>query len=224
MVCFSDRSEAGKQLAAAIQTSLVQTPMLAETRSVVLALPRGGLPVAAPIAESLDAALGVLVAKKITLESNTELAIGAVAADGQVVWGIAPSSYISSDEINQQVYQAVLQQAHSHAKVQWQDFAPYCPLVNLQGATVFLIDDGIATGMTMAAAVKSVRSHQPQQVWICSPVAPLELMPFLQRLADRAIVLATPSPFYSVSRFYKEFPQVSTEAAIEVLQQVNSRW
>jgi predicted phosphoribosyltransferase len=223
MAFFSDRSEAGRQLAAVIYTTLTQNSTPVVPRCIVLALPRGGLPVAAPVAQILDVVMGVLVAKKITLETNTELAMGAVAADGQVVWGMVPSSQVNYGEVDQQLYSKALQQAHSHAQVQWQNFAPYCPPLELEGAIVLLVDDGVATGMTMAAAVKSARSQQPQQVWICSPVAPPDLIPFLQRLADRVIVLATPRPFYSVSRFYKEFPQVSTEEAIEILQQVNGR-
>jgi predicted phosphoribosyltransferase len=72
--------------------------------------------------------------------------------------------------------------------------------------------------MTIAAAVQSLRAQQAAQVWICAPVAPLELLPFLKSLGDRVILLATPSPFYSVSRFYERFPQVSMEEALESLQ------
>jgi predicted phosphoribosyltransferase len=82
-----------------------------------------------------------------------------------------------------------------------------------------LVDDGIATGMTMAVAAKALQSQQPAALWICAPVAPADLMGFLAGMGDKAIVLETPHPFYSVSRFYGQFPQVETAEALRCLQQ-----
>jgi len=223
MIYFHDRTEAGEKLAFAISDSINQQPEVANAPWCVLALPRGGLAVAAPIARQLHAPLGVLVAKKITLEKNPELAIGAVTADGQVIWSSNKGQSPGQAQPDWGTYDRALHQAQTQAQTQWQDFAPYCNEIQIAGANVLLVDDGIATGMTIAAAVKSVRSQRPNQVWICSPVAPPDLMPFLEKISDRLFILGTPSPFYSVSRFYVEFDQVSTEAAIEELQRTNGR-
>ncbi len=223
MECYCDRVDAGEQLAVSIAERLQQIPSVKGIPHLLLALPRGGVAVAVPIAKRLQAPLGVIVAKKITLEPNPELAVGAVTADGHVVWGGGRFQTVDK-AITWSRYSEALQQARSHAEIQWQAFAPYCPKLNLEGAIVLLVDDGIATGMTIAAAVKSVRSQHPAQVWICAPVAPLELIPFLERLCDQLVILKTPSPFHSVSRFYREFDQVATEVVIAQLQQVNGNF
>ena len=210
---FADRHAAGEKLAQAVLEAMREMPESVPCR--VYALPRGGLPIAAPIAQSLNCPLDIVVAKKITRLENSELAIGAVTADGHVVW--SPSA--ETDTTTQQ--DAALRAAQIQAQAQLNQLAPVSPRFSAQGAIALLVDDGIATGMTMAAAVQAVRSQAPLAVWICAPVAPLDLLPYLHELSDRVVLLATPSPFYSVSRFYKEFPQVSTETAATYLQQQN---
>ncbi|MBD2021049.1 phosphoribosyltransferase, partial [Leptolyngbya sp. FACHB-36] len=177
-----------------------------------------GLPIASSVARVLGCPLDVVVAKKITQPENRELAIGAVTADGHVVWS-TQRRRLPENPFNQ--YNAALQQAQEHAQAQLTRLAPpsrFSP----EGAIAILVDDGIATGMTMAAAVRALRAQQPAQVWICAPVAPLDLMPFLHEISERAIVLATPHRFLSVSRFYREFLQVGTEEAAIYLQQQNN--
>ena len=223
---FADRHEAGEKLAEAVLQTVKQQPELETARFVVYALPKGGLPIAAPIATRLDCPLDVMVAKKITRPDNVELAIGAVTADGHVVWdtyrretALLPFS-VSPEATTAAIspYETALQEALDQAQAQLAALTPDRPRFSPQGAIAILVDDGIATGMTMAAAVKAVRSQQPAQIWLCAPVAPLELMPLLQAHGDRVIVLATPHPFYSVSRFYKAFPQVTMAEAAAYLQ------
>ncbi|HEY9883329.1 MAG TPA: phosphoribosyltransferase family protein [Thermosynechococcaceae cyanobacterium] len=228
---FADRHEAGEQLAQAVLQEVTQLELTA--KFVVYALPKGGLPIAQPIAQSLNCPLDVIVAKKITRPDNPELAIGAVTADGYVVWDsqrhrISPVSPYSSPIKNQQETtgalppanqdDVALQEAHAHAHAQLEALSPNSPRFSAHGAIALLVDDGIATGMKMAAAIEAVRAQQPAQLWICAPVAPAELMPFLQTYGDRVIILATPHPFYSVSRFYKAFPQVTMAEAAAYLQ------
>lgn len=219
-VRFANRQEAGERLADAVLRSLQQDPISGTLQ--VYALPRGGLPIAAPVAKRLNCPLDVLIAKKITRPDNRELAIGAVTADGQVVWTLprrGPTVYSpQSPNPLSPAAAAALQHAQAHAQAQLQDFSPFGPRCNPTGAIALLVDDGIATGMTVAAAVASLRAQNAYQVWICAPVAPIELLPFLQEISDRAIVLATPQPFYSVSRFYQSFDQVSTNEARQYLQ------
>jgi len=218
-VCFANRLEAGERLAEAVWESLNEKPILGTPSLVVYALPRGGLAVAAPIAKTLNCPLDVIVAKKITRPDNRELAIGAVTADGYTLWLPRPRSPREPAYL----YEMALHEAREKAYSQWQQFAPSRPTVEPQGAISLIVDDGIATGMTMAVAVQALRARQPAQVWICVPVAPPEILPQLHAWADRVIVLATPSPFYSVSRFYRTFDQVETEEAIACLQTVNQK-
>lgn len=225
-VCFTDRHEAGAQLAEAVWAEMSRRSLIGVHPTLVYALPRGGIAVAAPVAQRLGCPLGVIVAKKITRPENVELAIGAVTAEGDVVW----SPYLEGRErwnagdgqSLPPLYATALQSAQQRAQVQQANFAAYCPLVQAEGAIALLIDDGIATGMTMAAAVQSLRVQHPAEIWICVPVAPPDVMPALYTWADHVIVLALPSLFGSVSRFYQQFPQVEMEAAIEQLQTVNS--
>ncbi len=213
LIRFRDRHDAGKQLAQAVLEETMTHPATGTVRYAIYALPRGGLPVAEPVAQGLNAPLDVIVAKKITRPDNSELAIGAVTADGHVVW--APQRRVTTGVFNQN--QTAMEEAMAHAQAQWHDLSPSGPRCHPGGAIALIVDDGIATGMTMAAAVKSLRAQQAAEIWICAPVAPLELMPFLSELGDRVVVLATPTPFHSVSRFYQEFPQVSTAEAVQYL-------
>lgn len=216
---FANRLEAGERLAQAIlavveaQTSTRDLETEVARRFVVYALPRGGIAVAAPISQALHCPLDVIVAKKITRPENPELAIGAATSDGHVLW-LTQGQSISSD-----LDKTMLQQARERAQSQWEQLAPFSPQVDPTGAIALIVDDGIATGMTMAVAAQSLRAKNPAEIWICVPVAPLEILPHLQTWSDRAIVLATPKPFQSVSRFYQEFPQVEMEEAINHLRE-----
>jgi putative phosphoribosyl transferase len=207
---FVDRHDAGEKLAQAVlaEVETLQSP----AKFVVYALPRGGLPVAEPIARALGCPLDVIVAKKITRPENPELAIGAVTADGQVLWS---RQRLAKDEA---IWEQALQQAQTKAQTQLARFADYRPNVDPEGAISLIVDDGIATGMTMAVAVQALRTRHPSEIWICAPVAPREMTHALQKGCDRLIVLATPEPFLSVSRFYRIFTQVETAEALACLQ------
>lgn len=218
-VCFTDRLEAGEKLARAVVDELKLRPVVTAESVIVYALPRGGLAIAEPIARYLHCPLDVIVAKKITRVENPELAIGAVTADGHVLWMSQPRSPNNLPE----AYELALQRAQNRAQAQWQQLAPYRPQISPQGSIALIVDDGIATGMTMAVAAQALRAQHPAAIWICVPVAPPDILRQLQSWCDRVVVLAMPSPFYSVSRFYQQFPQVEMEAAIECLQRANSR-
>jgi predicted phosphoribosyltransferase len=214
---FRDRQDAGEQLAQAVMQTFAANPGLQPLPVVVYALPRGGLAIAAPLAKRLHCPLDVMVAKKITRPDNPELAIGAVTADGHTLW----LSRSRPEREPAQMNEMALHQARERACLQYRQFVDSRPAVDPAGAIALVVDDGIATGMTMAVAVQSLRAKQPAQIWICVPVAPPEIVPHLRNWADRVIVLATPSPFLSVSRFYREFQQVEMEEAISALQSAN---
>jgi len=231
---FADRPDAGQQLAEAVAVQIAQLHQAAGAppSTIVYALPRGGLPVAVPIARTLGCPLDVVVAKKITKPFNRELAIGAVTACGQVIW----STQLVIDEPSLQ--EILRLQAQEKAISQLGQLAPNRPAVSLDtgefllnhsplpkqnlrstGAIALLVDDGIATGMTMAVAVEALRQQNPAQIWICAPVVPKNLLAELHGWGDRAIVLATPELFGSVSRFYGSFRQVQISEALACLEQ-----
>jgi predicted phosphoribosyltransferase len=214
-ILFRDRAHAGKKLSQDLLLAWQEVKIngsLAEP--IVYALPRGGIPVALPIARALGCPLEVLVSKKISLPSNRELALGAISSDGNYLW--SESRLLGKKSLF--VLQQALDEALIKAKAQEALFASYCWQTNPQNTIAIVVDDGIATGMTMGAAVLAIRDKQAAQVWICAPVAPLEAIPELETWGDRVIVTATPSPFYNVSRFYEHFPQVETEEALAMLE------
>lgn len=216
-VCFVDRWDAGERLAEAVAQELAENPDLQSLNVVVYGLPRGGVTVAAPIARRLKAPLDIIVAKKITRPENPELALGAVTADGEAIW--LPRSRFTSTPAY--LYEIALHEARERAYNQEQQLALSRPQISPKGAIALIVDDGIATGMTMAVAVQSLRKQQPTEIWLCVPVAPQEMLPMLASWADQVIVLATPTPFNSVSRFYQDFSQVEMETAIAWLQSIN---
>ncbi|HAJ59353.1 MAG TPA: phosphoribosyltransferase [Cyanobacteria bacterium UBA8543] len=215
---FSDRADAGEQLAQSLLTQVSQLEEAGITAlPIVYALPRGGIPIAAPVAQKLGCPLDIVVAKKIATPQNPELAIGAVTSEGQVLW--ARQKLFSKK--NSTLLETAQRQAQEKAQAQLEQLSSGRPNVNPEGALALLVDDGIATGMTMAAATQALKAHNPAQIWICAPVAPAGLIKWLSRWCDRLVILETPEPFWSVSRFYADFPQVETKEALVYLQQHN---
>ena len=214
---FSDRADAGEQLAQSLFTQVSQLKEAGmNALPIVYALPRGGIPVAAPVARQLGCPLDIVVAKKISTPQNPELAIGAITSEGHVLW--ARSRLFNKKHAH---LETALSQAQEKAQAQLAQLSVGRPTVNPQGALAILVDDGIATGMTIAAATQAVKAHNPAQIWICAPVAPAGLATWLSQWCDRQVMLETPEPFMSVSRFYANFPQVDTEEALAYLQQHN---
>lgn len=212
---YEDRINAGEALAQAVETSLEGNDLPVR----VYALPRGGVPVAIPIAQRLNCPLEVLAAKKISLPPNSELALGAVTPDGTTVWAKFP-------QVRQQRKRKLDQgreKAISSAIAQQEQFQPYCPSASVAGSIVMIVDDGIATGMTMMSAIAALRNQNPAQIWVVAPVAPPETEVQFQKLSDHTIILHTPDPFLNVGRFYKNFPQVSTEEAVSLLLEHQNR-
>ena len=239
---FRDRQEAGEMLAqslmAEVQAFIGQTGSSSVDSTeltcgsmadwaIVYALPRGGLPVAEPIARQLGCPLDILVAKKITYPESPEFAVGAVTASGQILWlsrdRLKAVSYLNDRDLESQ--HVALNQAQDKALAQFSEIHQACPWITnyataplfLRGKIAILVDDGIATGMTMAVAAQALKQQQPIQVWCCAPVGPVGLEDSLQDCCDRLIVLEKPDPFMSVSRFYRKFPQVSMEEVIACL-------
>ncbi|HEY9811502.1 MAG TPA: phosphoribosyltransferase family protein [Halomicronema sp.] len=214
---FFDRTDAGNQLADLVFDAFNKLDKTSIVQPIVYALPRGGLPVAVPVARRLRCPLNVILAKKISRPENPELAIGACTAAGDVVW----SSNRVFTKLNSKIRDTALQQAQKKAETQLMQFVPVLPSVNPEGALVILVDDGIATGMTVAVAAKALKAQKPALLWIAAPVAPAEINDNLCEWADGILLLAKPDPFFSVSRFYREFPQVQMNQALACLEDHN---
>ena len=214
---FQNREAAGEELAQAIRSQLnkQQVESGLKPNKIVYALPRGGLPVALPVARLLDCPLKIEVAKKISHPQNEELAIGAVTASGSVIW--ADNRMFRFKFYSREKRQASLNAAIECAKSLETQLNPACSQVTVEGATIILVDDGIATGMTIAAAATALRKLNPAQIWLCTPVAPQSLIPWLHKWGEQVIALAAPESFLSVSNFYVEFPQIETQEALKYL-------
>lgn len=204
---FADREEAGNALAALLRAD--------ERESlVVLGIPRGGVPVAAAIADDLGAELDVVVARKLGAPESAELAIGAVTANG--------GQYLNSEIIRELgVPDAYLRAeiAHQMEEAQRREelFRGSGQHIPLEGRTAIVVDDGLATGATMRAAARSVRRRGPKRVIIAVPVGSVEACAAMQEEADEVICPHRPDPFWAVGFYYRRFDPVPDEDVARVL-------
>ncbi len=208
---FRDRVDAGKKLA----------DKLSQYRSkdvVVLAIPRGGVVVGFEVAGDLGAPLSLIIPRKIGAPGNPELAIGAVTEEGDAY---LDSTIVSALSVDQAYIDAVKQREVEEIKRRMSSYLGDRQRPELQGKTIILVDDGIATGSTMKAAIRSVRLHDPAEVVVAVPVAPPDTVESLKKLADSVICLKTPSFFYAIGQFYQEFDQVGDTEVIRLLRLAN---
>lgn len=206
---FADRDEAGRELAHHLTSLRDQAP-------VVLALPRGGVPVAVRIAEALNAPLDLMLVRKIGVPGHRELAVGAIAGpDGQTMVtnpDVAAMARLDAREIERLVD---IERAELRRR-QALYLKGRSPL-DLVGKTVILVDDGIATGATAKAALLAIRRAAPKRIVLAVPVASTEAVAALQPLADDIICLAIPPMFRAVGAHYRNFPQVEDAEVIDIL-------
>jgi len=205
---YADRQEAGRELAALLSEFSGRNDV------IVLALPRGGLPVAKEIAKALTAPLDVLVVRKLGVPWQPELAAGAIAPGGVVVLNRELQAEIAG--LNTMLEPVV---ARERAELQRREalYRTNRPPLEVRGRTAIVVDDGIATGATMEAAVLALRALHASSVVIAVPVAPPHTIQRLTRLADRVVCLQQPFSFFAVSQWYAEFPQVSDAQVIAML-------
>jgi putative phosphoribosyl transferase len=206
---FHDRREAGRKLAVALTHLKSEHPL-------VLALPRGGAPVAFEVAEFLDAEMDVVLVRKLGAPGHPELGLGAVVdgSDPQVVLNdavvaqIRPQPGYIEAEISRQLVEIQRRR---------QLYRGQHPASDPRGRTVILVDDGVATGGGVRAALKAVRHARPLRIVLAVPVAPRDTIAGLRGLADELICLATPEPFHAVGLFYEDFTQTEDAEVIALL-------
>lgn len=188
---------------------------LADRDALVLAIPRGGVAVAEPIARALHAELDVVVARKLGAPGWPEVAVGAIVADG-TAWlddDLLERLHVSDDYL-ERVERAELAEARRRERV----FRDGRPDPRIAGRTVIVVDDGLATGATMFAAVDAVREQHPYSVVVAVPVGTREAVEELHDVADEVLCLALPEPFLGVAAHYRSFPQLEDAEVVRLLE------
>lgn len=203
---FEDRHDAGRRLGDA----LVERGVDAD---IVLAIPRGGLPLGREAADALDAPLDIVVAQKMGAPRNPEYAVGAVAADGSVWLNESAIRDLGVDESYlDEVRREEAENAREKAKTYREGGMP-----DLTGKTVVIVDDGVATGATARACIERVKSDGPDRIVLAVPVGSPRTVEELRGMVDELVCLETPSNFRAVGGFYEEFGQVSDREAMSYL-------
>lgn len=212
---FDNRDAAGAALAERLKPFGRDDP-------IIYALPRGGLPVAAAVAGALVAPLDIILVRKLGAPGHGELAIGAIV-DGSTPTVVLNRSIISelgvSDEVLESVKAEALEEIQRRRTVFLSDRKPLSP----EGRNVIIVDDGLATGATMEAAVEAMRKAGAKRIIVAVPVAPADTAERLRRLADEVVCLETPTPFWAVGNQYRSFPQLTDGDVVDILKRSPAR-
>lgn len=212
MAIFKDRRDAGKQLAEKLSEYKGQDDV------VVLGLPRGGVPVAYEVAEALNLPLDVFIVRKLGVPGQPELAMGAIASgDIQVM----NDSVVRRAGISDPQIEEVAQQEKEELKEREKAYRGARPEIELQGKTVLLVDDGLATGASMRAAISALREHDPEKIIVAVPTAPPDTCQEFEPEVDQIICLRTPTPFWGVGGSYQSFSQTTNEEVRDLLNRAD---
>lgn len=205
---FSDRYDAAMQLAPLLEK-------YKKEKGVILAVPRGGVPIGYYLAKYLDFPLDLLMTKKLGHPGNEEFAIGAVSLEGSIVeetTGV-PEQYIREET----------RRIREQLKERYIKFMGNKEPVDIKGKIIIVVDDGVATGRTILSTIKILRNKEPRKIVVAVPVASEEAADRIREVVDDFICLHTPYPFYGVGRFYADFTQVEDEDVLLLLNELNTR-
>ncbi|KTD04655.1 phosphoribosyltransferase [Legionella feeleii] len=207
---FSDRYEAGKVIATQLKDYANKPDV------IVLALPRGGVPVGYEIAKALALPLDVFIVRKLGVPGHEELAMGAIATGGTTIFN---EEIIDDLHISQSTIELILQSEREELKRREIRYRDNMPPPNLQGKTVILVDDGIATGATMRAAIKAILQHKPASIILAVPVIALSTYNEMSALVDKIIYSMKPLNFYAVGLWYDDFSQTTDSEVSDLLKE-----
>jgi predicted phosphoribosyltransferase len=211
---FQDREDAGRQLARALVKYRSRHP-------VVLALPRGGVPVAAEVAERLDAPLDLILVRKIGAPLQPELAMGAVV-DGESPVIVRNQDIIDLTGVSEKTFDDVCSEELAEIDRRRERYLGDRPRVDVKGQVAIIVDDGIATGATTLAAIRALRKREPRELILAVPVAPLETLQRLHAEVDAIVCLDTPPDFRAIGCYYRDFRQVGDDEVIAALDAARS--
>lgn len=215
MLLFQDRTDAGRQLAQKLNEYVGREDV------VVLALPRGGVPVAYEVAQALQAPLDIFLVRKLGLPGHEELAMGAVASGGV---RILNQEMIKAMRIPGEVIDAVSEREQQELSRREQLYRDDNPSPSLHDQVAILVDDGLTTSSGMAAAVAALRAREPEEIVVAVPVAAADSCEEFAQRVDRMICLETPDPFFGVGLWYEDFTQVGDEQVRNLLTQAAERF
>ncbi|HEB78000.1 MAG TPA: phosphoribosyltransferase [Methylothermaceae bacterium] len=205
---FANRHEAAQQLAEALSQYRGKNPL-------ILAIPRGAVPMGKVVAEALDGELDVVLVRKLGAPGNPEFAIGAVDETGWVY--LAP--WAKSMGIDDDYVERLKEQELATIQARRARYTPSRPPRDPKDRIVIVIDDGLATGSTMIAALHAIRAKDPQKLVCAVPVAPPDTLEKIRPLCDELVCLHTPESFYAVGQFYVDFGEVTDEEVMELLRE-----
>lgn len=208
MSLFNDRADAGKKLAKKLSEYANRSDV------IILALPRGGVPVAFEVAKELNVKMDVFIVRKLGVPGNEELAMGAIASDNIRVLN---EDVIRSFQIPQSVIDEVAVNELRELERRERLYRGNRPKPDISGSTVILIDDGLATGATMRAAAAAVKTKNPAKIVIAVPTAASDTCSAFENEVDKTICVATPEPFYGVGAWYEDFSQTTDKEVCELL-------
>lgn len=208
---FLDRQEAGEKLAEKLKK------YKGDKKATILAIPRGGVLVAVVVAKNLNLPLDLIIVRKLPMPDNPEAGIGALSETGEIVW--QPERFFYDEE----VVEEILKEQREEIKRRIEILREGRDLPDLKGKTVILIDDGIAMGSTMEAAIKTVKERGAKEVIVAVPVGGKEIVEKIENMADKVICLEIPKYFYAVAQVYKNWYDVSDKEVCEVFKEINEK-
>ena len=206
---FANRNEAGLRLAARLQHYKGEDV-------VVFALPRGGIPVAAPVASALEAPLDLVLVRKLGTPRQPELAMGAIADAGEPVI-VRNDDVIRIARVSEAEFDAVCQRERAEIERRRRLYLGSRPRTETKDRIAIVIDDGVATGATTRAALRAIRAGLPDKLVLATPVAPPDALDLLRPEADEIVCLETPAKFSAIGYFYRDFHQLEDDEVIAIL-------